>query len=334
MSEKILLSHGAGGRMTHELVESMFLKNFRNDALEKLDDAALLDIEPGRIAFTTDAFVVKPVFFPGGDIGKLAVCGTVNDLAVMGAKPIALSAAVIIEEGFETLALEKIVLSMRDAAASAGVNIVCGDTKVVEKGGADGIFIATAGIGVLRSGSRISGRNAGPGDCVILSGTIGDHGISVLQARGEYELEGIVQSDCAPLNGIIKRLLDICPEVRVLRDPTRGGLATTLNEIAKSSGVRVEIFENALPVLPSVKTACGILGIDPLYVANEGKFVAFLPDSFADQAVLALKEHPLGRNTVKIGRVIGGKPGVEMVTSIGGRRPLRMLEGEQLPRIC
>lgn len=330
----IFLSHGAGGRLTHELIEKLFLKNLRNPALSKMDDAAEFNIPPNKVAFTTDAFVVRPIFFPGGDIGKLSVCGTVNDLAMKGAMPTALSFAIIIEEGLEIAALEKIVLSVKETAQECNVNIVCGDTKVVERGSADQIFIVTSGIGAIIAKNEISGQNAEAGDVIILSGTIGDHGISVLQAREEFEFQGMVKSDCAPLHDIVHKLLDICPEVHVLRDPTRGGLSTTLNEIAKSSQVKIEVEEDKIPISTSVRSACNLLGIDPLYIANEGKFVAFLPERYAEQSLEAIRNHPLGKDAVRIGKVVEGKTGVEMVTTIGGRRPLRMLEGEQLPRIC
>lgn len=332
--KEVLLAHGAGGRLTHRLIEDIFLKDLANPVLARLDDAAELSVEPGRIAFTTDAFVVHPLIFPGGDIGKLAVCGTINDLAMKGARPVALSAAFIIEEGLEISVLRQIVQSMKLAAKECGVDIVCGDTKVVERGAANKLFITTSGIGAVTAKNEISGQNARAGDSVLLSGTIADHGVSVLQARGEYDFSGVVESDCAALNGIVAELLEKVLDVHVLRDPTRGGLATTLNEIAKSSNVRIEINETSIPVNPQVQAACNLLGIDPLFIANEGKFIALVPRRFTETALQVLRNHPLGHKAVEIGRVVEGRQGVEMLTSIGGRRPIRMLEGEPLPRIC
>lgn len=333
-ANKILLAHGSGGRLSHELIEKLFLANLNNPVLAKMDDAAEITIPSNRIAFSTDAFVVDPFFFPGGDIGKLSVCGTINDLAMKGAMPTGISTAFMIEEGFDFETLQKIVDSLNRTAKTANVPVICGDTKVVEKGSLDKLFIVTSGIGTVISKNEISGKNARIGDAIILSGTIGDHGLSVIQARGQYQFEGTVKSDCAPLNHIVKKLIDFCPEIHVLRDPTRGGLATTLNEIAKSSQVKIEIFEENIPVSVPVRSACNLLGIDPLYVANEGKFIAVIPKNYAEDSLKILKEDPLGTNAVQIGHVTEGKAGVEMVTTIGGRRPLRMLEGEQLPRIC
>jgi hydrogenase expression/formation protein HypE len=342
----ITLAHGSGGRAMHELVEGLFLEYLRNPLLEPLEDQAVFEIggtAPGplRLAFTTDSFVVDPIFFPGGDIGKLAVHGTVNDLAVSGARPLYLSTGFILEEGFPVDDLRRVLESMRAAADEAGVHVVTGDTKVVQKGGADKIFINTSGIGVIETPARISAARARPGDKVILSGTIGDHGTTIMIARGELELETDIRSDSAPLNGLVAGMLDCATgagaidAIHCMRDPTRGGVATTLNEIALSSEVCIEIDEDRIPVREEVKGACEILGLDPLYVANEGKLIAIVAPELAGPLVARMRDNPYGRGACVIGEVKTEPPGiVAMATSFGGTRIVDMLVGEQLPRIC
>lgn len=332
-SNYILLSHGAGGRLTHELVEKLFLKNFYNPVLAKLEDAATIDIK-GRVAFTVDGFVVKPVFFPGGDIGKLSIAGTVNDLAMKAARPVALSASFIIEEGFEVSKLEEIVESMKKTAGDVGVEILCGDTKVVEKGACDGIFIITSGIGIVETDYEISMSKAARGDVVIVSGPIAEHGVSILVSRGDYFFEGKILSDCAPLWEPISLLIKNVPQIHVLKDPTRGGVATALNEIALSSGKEIVIDESAIPVKREVLAVCDVLGIDPLYVACEGRFICILPEEYASKALSILRSHPLTKQASIIGEVKAEGNTVRMRTSIQGYRIIRMLEGEALPRIC
>lgn len=336
MSEqKILLAHGSGGKLSHELVQTIFLPVFDNPVLNRLDDQAEVAAGGAKLAFTTDSFVVSPPFFPGGDIGKLAVCGTVNDLAVGGAAPLYLSAGFIIEEGFSMEMLGKIVRSMKKTADEAGVSIVCGDTKVVEKGSADRIFINTAGIGLLPQDTSISGSNARPGDKIIINGFIGDHGMAVMAERQGLSFRDRIDSDCAPLNGLVRALLKATRDVHVMRDPTRGGVATTLNEIAAQSGVGIVLKENAIPVRDQVMAACEILGFDPLYVANEGKILVIVPADVADSVIAAMKNHPYGADSAVIGEVVAEHQGrVVMTTGIGGRRIVDMLVGEQLPRIC
>ncbi|GAW91121.1 hydrogenase expression/formation protein HypE [Calderihabitans maritimus] len=335
MEDKILLAHGSGGKLYRRLVNEVFLPAFQNPVLAKLEDQANLTVPKGNIAFTTDSYVVNPLFFPGGDIGKLAVCGTVNDLAVGGAKPLYLSVGFIIEEGFSLSSLRDIVNSMKKAAEEAGVEIVTGDTKVVEKGLADGLYINTAGIGVTREGINLSSTNAQPGDLILLSGTIGDHGIAVMAAREGLTVMSPVLSDVAPLNGMISDLIDAAPGVRVMRDPTRGGVATTLNELAAASRVSMKIYETEIPVREEVASVCEIFGFDPLYVANEGKILAVVPKDQADDALRALRQHRYGRNAAIIGEVTAGNPGkVYLETAIGGSRVIDMMAGEQLPRIC
>jgi len=336
MNNKILLSHGSGGRMTHELVEKLFKKKFSNRTLNALDDSAelILKADTKRLAFTTDGFVVDPIFFPGGDIGRIAVCGTVNDLAMKGAKPLWISVAAIIEEGFDISALEKVTNSISRTANEAGVIVVTGDTKVVEKGKADKLFITTSGIGIIKNGINISGSNTKPGDAVIINGTIGDHGIAVIAARNDFKFSSKIKSDCAPLNKLTSRMLAVEKQIAVLRDPTRGGLATTLNEIAISSGVGIIIDENSLPVKKEVRAACALLGFDPLYVANEGKLVAFVKCSSANRLLKAMRNDKLGKDSAVIGKVVNAPKGVWLKTVTGSLRPIIMLEGEQLPRIC
>lgn len=333
--DKVLLAHGSGGRLSHDLVKEMFLPFFSNPVLEQLDDRAELNIEGRVLAFSTDSFVVNPIFFPGGDIGKLAVCGTVNDLAMGGARPLFLSAAFIIEEGLPMEDLAKIIDSMEKTAAEAGVQIVTGDTKVVEKGSADRIFINTAGIGTVPAGLAISGHNARPGDKVIINGYIGDHGIAVMAERQGLQFRDGIASDCAPLNGLVEEMLKVTKDIRVLRDPTRGGVATTLNEIAGQSNVGIVLQEKNLPVRDEVMAVCELLGFDPLYVANEGKLLAIVPADQADAMVEAMHRHKYGTEARIIGEVTSEQPGkVVLRTTIGGSRIIDMLVGEQLPRIC
>ncbi len=333
--ERILLAHGSGGKLSHDLVARVMLPAFANPALDVLHDGARLEVAGARLAFTTDSFVVKPLFFAGGDIGKLAVCGTVNDLAVSGATPLYLSAGFIIEEGFPVADLRKIVASMKAAAAEAEVTIVTGDTKVVEKGAADGIYINTAGIGAVVAGTDISPLRARPGQDVILSGPLGDHAVAVMAGRHGLKLPAAVTSDCAPLGGLIKDVLAAVPSVAVLRDPTRGGLATTLNEIAVQAGVGIMVDEAAIPVRPEVQAVCDILGFDPLYLANEGKVIIFVESEYSDKLIAAMRSHKYGREALVIGRVTVAPAGqVGLRTGIGGVRLLDMLTGDQLPRIC
>jgi len=333
--ERVTMSHGSGGKATHTLIEAIFLDAFRNPLLEPLEDAARLAVGGARIALTTDSYVVSPLFFPGGDIGDLAVNGTVNDLSVAGATPLYLSAGFILEEGFPVADLNRVVESMRDAAAAAGVQVVTGDTKVVQKGKADGCYINTAGVGVIERDCALGVAQARPGDAIIVSGPIGDHGITIMLARGELDIEADVRSDTAPLNGLVAGLLDTVPEVRAMRDATRGGVATILNEIAKAADVGVLAVEDAIPVRPEVRGACELLGIDPMYVACEGRLVAVVPGEAAGRAVAALRAHPLGEQAAVIGRVREEQPGiVQLKTAFGGTRIVDLLVGDPLPRIC
>ena len=332
MDEIITLDYGSGGKKTARLIESMIVPAFGNPALDELGDGAIV---PGaeRLVFSTDSFVVDPVFFPGGDIGKLSVCGTVNDIAVSGGVPKYLSCAFIIEEGFELSALERIIASIRKAAAEAGVSVVTGDTKVVEKGRGDGIYINTAGIGFLKF-PGLSPRAIRPGDKVIISGTAGDHGTAVMLARSGM-MQGGLRSDCAALNGLCETLLASGVKVRVLRDPTRGGAATTLNEFIEGSALGIELDERLIPVSPGVQAACGMLGLDPLYCANEGKLLAVVAPEDAERAAEIMRGTEAGRNAAVIGEVTEDHPGkLVMNTSFGGRRILQKLTGAQLPRIC
>lgn len=332
--DRVLLGHGSGGRLTADLIGKLFLPAFGGNTLARLEDSAV--IEGGsHLAFTTDSFVVRPVFFPGGDIGRLAVCGTVNDLAVSGAIPRYVSAAFILEEGLPLADLKRIAESMRAACAEAGVELVAGDTKVVDRGKGDLVFITTSGIGVVPSGRELSIRNARPGDCILLSGTIGDHGIAIVSLREGLEFETALESDVAPLAGLTEALLTACPSIRCMRDPTRGGIAGVLNELAVASRVEVRITESLLPVKPGVRAACEMLGLDPLYVANEGKLIAVVPPEYADRALEVARAHPLGRDAALIGTVTDGHPGLVTIRSlIGGERVVPLLAGEQLPRIC
>jgi len=334
-SDRILLAHGSGGTMMRELIEDIFLAEFDDDILKRLDDAASLDVPPGRIALSTDTYVVSPVFFPGGDIGRLAVCGTVNDVATSGAVPLYLSVGFVLEEGFLVADLERVLVSMRDAAREAGVRIVTGDTKVVEKGHADGIFINTAGVGVLAEGVDLSGSHCRPGDVILLSGTLGDHGIAVVSTREGLEFSTSIESDAAPLNHLIAAVLEAAPDVRCFRDPTRGGLASTLNELAMASGVSMTVEETDVPVRDQVRGASEMLGYDVFQVANEGKMVAIVPAEQAEAALAAMKSAPYGADAAIIGTVEAGPPGkVYVHTAFGARRIMDMLVGEQLPRIC
>ncbi|WP_018412526.1 hydrogenase expression/formation protein HypE [Methyloversatilis thermotolerans] len=333
---RIDMSHGAGGRAAAQLVDEIFLAAFDNPWLRQGDDGAALVMPAGHtLVMATDAHVISPLFFPGGDIGCLSVHGTVNDVAMMGAVPLWLSASFILEEGFSLADLQRIVQSMAAAAREAGVAVVTGDTKVVEKGKGDGVFISTTGVGAVPPGVRVSGAQARPGDVILLSGPVGDHGVAVLSQRESLEFETTIVSDTAALNGLVAAMLEVCPGVRALRDPTRGGLATTLNEIARQSGVGMLIDEAAIPVRPEVDAACELLGLDPLYVANEGKLVAIVPAAAADAVLAAMRAHPRGREAVRIG-VVQEDPHrfVQMATRFGGRRVVDWLAGEQLPRIC
>ncbi len=332
--EVVVIGHGSGGRLSRDLLTRLFLPNLGAAAPRRLDDSATLEVNGARLALTTDSHVVSPLFFPGGDIGRLAVCGTVNDLAMVGARPLALTVGFVLEEGLALKELERVVQSMQSAAGEAGVTIAAGDTKVVQQGGADRLFINTAGLGLIPPGVDISGANAQPGDAVILSGPIGDHGIAVLSAREDLGFETDLQSDVAPLNGLVSAMLD-AGAVHVLRDPTRGGLATALNEIAEQSGVAIELVEGRIPVRPAVSAACEMLGFDPLYIANEGKLVACVPAAQADAILAAMRAAPYGAEAELIGRVTAGPHGqVTLKTAIGGTRLLDMLAGELLPRIC
>jgi hydrogenase expression/formation protein HypE len=332
---QIVLGHGSGGKLTAELIETMFLPAFRNEVLARMEDQAVVEIGGARLAFTTDAFVVTPIFFPGGDIGKLAVHGTVNDLAMSGARPLYLAASFILEEGLPMDDLARVVESMRTAAIESGVQLVAGDTKVVDRGKADRLFITTTGIGVIDDGVRISASAARPGDAIILSGSVGDHGMAVLSQRESLQFEGSIESDTAPLQGLVAAMLAASKDIHCLRDPTRGGLATTLNELAAQSNVGMTINESRIPVTEAVRGACEILGLDPLYVANEGKLVAVVAAEAADAVVRAMQAHPLGANARIIGQVVDAHPKmVLMKTGIGGTRVVDVMFGEQLPRIC
>lgn len=330
------LSHGAGGRASAQLIEEVFAKHFTNEWLDEGHDGALLPAIRRPVAVSCDAHVVSPLFFPGGDIGKLAVCGTVNDVAMCGAKPLYLTASFIIEEGFALADLERIVKSMAEAAKEAGVAIVTGDTKVVERGKADGVFICTSGIGEqFENTETVSGKRAKPGDVVLVSGAIGDHGTAILSRREGLTFLTDLESDCAPLNKLVEAIMKASSHVHVLRDPTRGGLAATLNEIATQSHVGIELNESAIVVHEAVNAACEFLGLDPLYVANEGKLIAICPEEEAQAVLEAMRTDPRGKEAAIVGRVTEDNAGyVEMVTTVGGRRAVDWLNAEQLPRIC
>lgn len=332
---RIEMIHGAGGRAMNQLIEELFAAAFDNELLAQGNDQAVFDPPPGRLVVSTDGYVVSPMFFPGGDIGSLAVHGTINDVAIGGARPLCLTASFIIEEGLPLVDLKRIVDSMAKASKEAGVPIASGDTKVVEKGKGDGVFIATAGVGVVPDGVNISGDQARPGDAVLLSGSIGDHGVAVLSQREGLGFETGIVSDSASLHGLVAHMVAAAPDIHCLRDPTRGGLAATLNELARQSGVGMEIREGAIPLKPPVKGACELLGIDPLNVANEGKLIAICAAKDAEVLLAAMKTHPLGREAALIGEVASDdRMLVVMETAFGSKRVIDWLTGEQLPRIC
>lgn len=335
MADKITLAHGSGGSLMHDLIRDIFKKHLANDILNSGDDAAQFDLPAGRLAFTTDSYVVSPLFFKGGNIGKLAVCGTVNDLASAGAKPLYMSCGFIIEEGFLISSLEEIVRSMAETARMCGIIPVTGDTKVVQKGGADGVFINTSGIGIIPEGVGISGKNACPGDKVIVTGTMGDHGCAIMVEREKLGISSQLESDCAPLGEMVQELLACVKKVHVLRDPTRGGLATTLNEIALQSGTAIRLDNDKIPVSLEVQGICEMLGLDPLYLANEGKMIVIVPEDQAVKALDKIKSNKYGSNAQIIGEVVEKPAGkVYLKTITGGNRILDMLTGDQLPRIC
>lgn len=336
-TNQILLGHGSGGVLSRELIKNLFIKYFNNDILINQSDSSTLVLLGSTISFTTDSFVVDPIFFPGGDIGKLAVCGTVNDLAVSGAKPLYLSAGFIIEEGFPMNDLEKIVVSMAEEAKKAGVIIVTGDTKVVNKGQCDKIFINTSGIGLLPSENIHIGKgtNIQPGDIIIVNGSLGDHGMAIISERNDLNLTSNIKSDCASLNGLISEILEVTPEIKFMRDATRGGLATVLCEIIENKYFGLEVYEEKLSIEENVQGMCELLGFDPLYVANEGKVVIVVAEKDANKVLQIMKNHPLGKKSSIIGNITGNHPGRAWLrTSIGGKRIIDMLAGEQLPRIC
>jgi hydrogenase expression/formation protein HypE len=339
--DHILLGHGSGGQLTAELIQRLFIPGFGSEILGALEDQATVafgndnGVKAPRLAFTTDSFVVRPLFFPGGDIGKLAVHGTVNDLAVGGARPLYLSAAFILEEGLPLTDLQRIVASMRAACREADVTLVTGDTKVVDRGKGDGVFITTSGIGLVPEGRSLSIHNARPGDRILVSGTVGDHGVAILSVREGLEFETVLESDTASLADLTRAMLDACPDIRCMRDPTRGGVSSALNELAFASRVGVKVSEAAIPIRAEVRGACEMLGLDPLYVANEGKLLAVVPPEDADRLLAVMREHPQGRNAAVIGEVVADHAGMVILRSrIGGERVVTMLAGEQLPRIC
>ncbi len=331
----VLLAHGGGGTLMHQLIEKVFRPAFRNPLLDVGHDGAVLPVADRKLAFTTDSFVVRPLFFPGGDIGSLAVHGTVNDLAMCGARPLYLSASLILEEGLPMETLHRVVESMGRAAEAAGVQLVTGDTKVVERGKGDGVFITTSGVGVIEHDLTIAPQSVRPGDLILLNGDIGRHGIAIMAVREGLSFETTIKSDSGSLSGLVMDLLKAGIEIHCLRDLTRGGLSSSLVEIADTAGVETAIEERAIPVQEEVQGACEILGLDPLYVANEGRFIAFVPPDAAERSLAIMRAHPLGRDASLIGRVGEGAPGmVTMTTAIGGTRVVDMLSGEQLPRIC
>ena len=336
--DRVLLGHGSGGRLSADLIHRLFLPAFSNDVLARLDDQAVCSLAPhadARIAFTTDSFVVRPIFFPGGDIGSLAVHGTINDLAMGGATPLFISAAFILEEGLPIEDLKRVAASMRAACDQAGVTLVTGDTKVVDRGKGDQIFITTSGIGFVPTGRSLSAGSCRPGDRIVVSGTIGDHGIAIMSVREGLEFETTLESDSASLADLTRVMLEACPSIRCMRDPTRGGVSSALHEIAAASDVGMTLDESAIPVRPEVRGACEILGLDPLYVANEGKLIAIVPAEHARLLLAAMKGHPLGANASIIGEVVADHHGMVVMRSVvGGTRVVTMLAGEQLPRIC
>jgi len=341
MDNKITMAHGSGGLLAHELVEQVFIKHLGNPTLSALEDASNIELADargqllGQPVMTTDSYVVSPIFFPGGDIGRLSICGTVNDLSMRGARPLYLTAGFVLQEGLPLEELERVVASMAATAQEAGVRIVAGDTKVVERGSADKLFINTAGIGLVPPGVQVSASRARPGDVVLLSGTVGDHGLAIMTQREGLRFTSPIRSDCAPLNGLVADMLATCPDIHVLRDPTRGGLATTLNELADQSAVGIAVDERSVPIHESVRAASELLGLDPLYVANEGKLIAIVATDDAERVLAAMRQHPLGREAARIGRIVEEHPRrVVLNTILGTHRLLDMLTGEQLPRIC
>jgi hydrogenase expression/formation protein HypE len=336
--DRVLLGHGSGGRLSADLIHRLFLPVLGNEILSRLEDQASCSLRPhadATLAFTTDSFVVRPIFFPGGDIGKLAVHGTVNDLAMGGATPLFLSAAFILEEGLPIGDLRRVVVSMREACDAAAVTLVAGDTKVVDRGKGDQIFITTSGVGIMPAGRSLSAASCRPGDRIILSGTIGDHGIAIMSVRENLEFETTLESDTAPLADLTRVILEACPGIRCMRDPTRGGVSSALHEIAAASHVGMSLVETAIPVRAEVRGACEILGLDPLYVANEGKLIAIVPRDEADGLVDVMRRHSLGAHAAVAGEVVADHPGMVVMRSrVGGERVVTMLAGEQLPRIC
>ncbi len=329
------MSHGSGGRAMAQLIDQLFVDQFDNDLLRQANDQALFTVSGGRMVMSADGFVIAPLFFPGGDIGSLSVHGTVNDVAMSGAKPLYLSAGFILEEGFPLVDLQRIVTSMAEAAKSAGVPVITGDTKVVEKGKGDGVFITTTGVGMVPQGIHISGDLAQPGDAILVSGTLGDHGVAIMSSRENLQFETDIESDSAALHTLIAKMVEAVPTIHCLRDPTRGGLATTLNELAQQSGVGMKLKESEIPVRPAVFAACELLGLDPLYVANEGKLVAICKRQDAQRLLEVMQSHPLGQHAAIIGEVVEDEYGfVQMETRFGGSRVVDWLAGEQLPRIC
>lgn len=341
VSNVITLAHGGGGKAMRDLIDDVFINAFDNPALNTLEDQARFKLSDlaqygDRLAMTTDSYVIDPLFFPGGDIGKLSICGTVNDLAVGGATPLYLTCAIIVEEGMKVDKLRQIVASMAKTAKEAGVYIVTGDTKVVNRGSCDKLFINTAGVGIINETIQLGSHQSQPGDTILVNGLLGDHGATILNARGDMKLTSPIESDCAPLQGLVQTLLKAAPNTRFIRDATRGGIASVLNEIAQSSAVGIEISEEKTPIRSEVKGFCEILGLDPLYLANEGKIVCVVPENETDAALLAMKSHPLGKEAIQIGHILeGGRAGrVHMQTGFGGKRIVDMMIGEQLPRIC
>ncbi len=331
----IVMGHGSGGRMMADLIQHMFAPAFENDLLNQMGDSAVFNVNGARLAFTTDSFVVSPLFFPGGDIGELAVNGTVNDLAMSGARPMFLSSGFILEEGLAMESLGRIVASVADACSEAGVQLITGDTKVVNKGHGDGLYINTTGIGLVPEGVGISPKNAQPGDAVIVSGTMGDHGIAIMSVREGLQFETEIRSDTVPLNGLVKAMLNVTKDIHCLRDATRGGLSAVLNELASASNVGFEFEENKVPVHREVKAACEMLGLDPFYIANEGKLIAIVPESQVEPVLEAMHAHPFGKEAARIGSVVAEHPGLVVAkTSIGGSRMVDLPAGELLPRIC
>ncbi len=329
------MTHGSGGRAMAQLIEELFLKHLDNELLRQANDQAAFELEGGRVVMSTDCHVISPIFFPGGDIGSLAVHGTINDVAMSGGRPLYLSAGFILEEGFPLADLERVVKSMATASQDAGVPVVTGDTKVVERGSGDGVFITTTGIGVVADGVNVSGDRARPGDVILVSGTLGDHGVAIMSSRENLEFETSILSDSASLHTLVDKMIEAVPEIHCLRDPTRGGLATTLNELAQQSGVGMVLSEADLPIRPAVTAACELLGLDPLYVANEGKLVCICPENQGDRLLDVMRRHALGAEAAVIGKVVAEDPGfVQMETSFGGSRVVDWLAGEQLPRIC